>query len=115
MLGTACRKYRNEDMIIFAKNGPDCVETSLRLVQHGHVGLPSMFSPSSKVSATQAPQIPTLAQLGDCFPVFAGKEPPSGGDGAHEAHYTLNAGTFYDGIGSKHEAYGANLGFNWKF
>ena len=28
---------------------------------------------------------------------------------------TLNAGTFYDGIGSKHEAYGANLGFNWKF
>ena len=28
---------------------------------------------------------------------------------------TLNVGTFYDGIGSKHEAYGANLGFNWKF
>ena len=27
----------------------------------------------------------------------------------------LNAETFYDGIGSKHEAYGANLGFNWKF
>lgn len=29
MPGTACRKYRNEDMIIFAKNGPVCVETSL--------------------------------------------------------------------------------------
>lgn len=28
---------------------------------------------------------------------------------------TLNVGTFYDGIGSKHEAYGASLGFNWKF
>jgi outer membrane autotransporter protein len=28
---------------------------------------------------------------------------------------TLNAGTFYDGIGSKHEAYGASLDFNWKF
>jgi outer membrane autotransporter protein len=28
---------------------------------------------------------------------------------------TLFAGTFYDGIGSKHEAYGASLDFNWKF
>jgi hypothetical protein len=28
---------------------------------------------------------------------------------------TLNARTFYDGIGSKHEAYGASLDFNWKF
>lgn len=28
---------------------------------------------------------------------------------------TLFAGTFYDGIGSKHEAYGASLGFDWKF
>lgn len=64
------------------------METSFRLAQYGRVGLASIFWPDLTVSATQTPQIPALAQLWDCFPVFAGKAPPSGADGAHEASYT---------------------------